>query len=247
MVEDLSRNSEVLPTLGYLLTAYDGGRNTFQYWGDNPIPGVHCPACYSPIDQDAVSTQIDVRGRLEAYSLQGHLVVSERFRDFILKSGYHDVELPCVDARRRLYEVRPTRVLKVDIEKSEPLLSDFCVKCGNFECYVRGRGVFLYNSGRSLKKGIYRTDLLVGCHMGKHFDVIVAPETKEKIIAAKFGRLRFRPLPDLDPEFEWRKSTQVEVAAEMRKKDRAYDRLHRLRVRRGLARPAQVGRRLFKV
>jgi hypothetical protein len=201
--------------------------------------------CYSPVNQDAVSDQIEVRGRLDAYFPHQHLLVSERLRDFLLTLS-HDVDFPCVSAKRRLYEVRPTRVLQVDIEKSEPLLFDFCIRCGNFECYLRGCGVFLYDIASPLKDGIYRTDLLAGCRMAKHFDVIVVPATKQKIGAANFRGLRFRPLPDLDPEFEVRKAAMIEAATQSRKKDRAYERLHRMRNRKGLVSPDRGAKRLFK-
>ncbi len=247
MAEDLSRDPQLLQAVGYLLEAYDGGLNPFRYWGDDPIPGIHCPECYSPIDYEAVSSIVEVRGKNDGYWADGHIIVSERFRDVCRKLGYDDVMFPCVDAKRRLYELRPTRVLKVDTDRSEPLLSGFCMKCGNFDCYIRGRGVFLYDISKPLADGIYRTDLIVGCRMGKHYDVIVAPGTRDKLGAAKLRRITFRPLPDVDLEFEKRKERARSSAAWWRRQQRAFERLRRMRARKGLApEPGQTITKLFR-
>jgi hypothetical protein len=125
-------------------------------------------------------------------------------------------------------------------------LADFCTKCGNFECYVRGRGVFFYDVTRPLKDGIYRTDLIVGCRMGKHFDIVVAPATRQRVATAGFRRIKFQPLPALDPEFDWRKAANLEAAARMRRKDVALERLRRRRVRKGLAHPIRTSKLVFK-
>ena len=234
MAKNLPRDPQVHQTLGYLLEAHDGGRRPFSYWGDDAVPGVHCPACRSPIDYEAVSRTVKVRGRADTYWADGHIIVSERFRDFCRDSRYDDIEFPCVDEKRRLYELRPTRVLQVDIERSEPLLSSFCTKCGNFECYMRGRGIFLYDLTKPLRDGVYRTDLVVGCCLGKSYDIIVAPETRARMAAQGFRNLRFSALPDLDTNFEKRKANSITSRMWWRKKERALSRLNRLRVRKGL-------------
>jgi hypothetical protein len=246
MAGDLSRDPQLLQAVGYFLEPYDGGLNPFRHWGDDPIPGIHCPKCYSPIDHEAVSTSVDVRGNNDAYWADGHVVVSERFRDLFWSLGYDDIAFPCVDAKRRLYELRPTRILQVDIEKSEPLLSGFCVKCGNFDSYIRGRGVFLYDISKPLTDGVYRTDLLVGCRIGKHYDVIVARETRDKLLATKPRRIRFRPLPDFDADFEKRREQGKASATWWRRKERAFERLRRMRARKGLAEAGQATTRLFR-
>ena len=234
MAKNLSRDKKVHQTVGYLLEAYAGGRRPFYYWGDEAVPGVHCPACRSPIDYEAVSRTVKVRGHLDVNWADGHIIVSERFRKFCRDSGYDDIEFPCVDEKRGLYELRPRRVLKVDIERSEPQLSGFCTKCGNFECYMRGRGIFLYDVTKPLRDGVYRTDLVVGCCLGKSYDIVVAPETRARMMAQEFQKLRFRALPNLDPDFEKRKASSIRSGTWWRKQERALERLNRMRARKGL-------------
>lgn len=246
MAKNLPRNPQVHQTLGYLLQSSDGGRRPFSYWGDDAVPGVHCPACRSPIDYEAVSRTVKVRGHADTYWADGHIIVSERFRDFCRVSGYDDIEFPCVDEKRRLYELRPTRVLQVDIERSEPLLSDFCARCGNFECYMRGRGIFLYDLTKPLRDGVYRTDLIAGCCLGKSYDIIVAPETRARMAAQGFRKLRFGALPNFDPDFDRRKARGVESDARWRKKRRALERLNRIRARKGLPQ-GELITKLFRV
>jgi len=246
MAEDISRSEEVHPPLGYLLDAHDGGLNPFNYWGDDPIPGIHCPECCSPLDYDAVGKNVKVRGQNEAFDADGHLIVSERLRDWCLASGYNDVRFPCVNERRRLYELRPTRVLQVDIERSEPLLSDFCIKCGNFDSYLLGRGTFLYDISKPLPDGIYRTDLVFGCRLGKHYLVIVGPVTREKMLAEKLRGLQFRALPAIDPHFERRKAEGIKSDAWWRRKQRAMERLRRMRARKGIVDESQPTTKLFR-
>jgi hypothetical protein len=215
MATDLSRDSEVLQPVGYEFSAYDGGYRPFEYWDQVPIPGTHCPQCYSTLDHDLVPEKVTVRGRSDVYCVWGHLVVTERFREFCLRGGYDDIEFPCVEKRRPLYQLRPTRVLDVDIERSEPQFGDFCTRCGNFESYIFGRGLFLRDVAEPLPDGFYRTDLVFGCRAGKFPTIVVGPETREKIIAERFSRVRFTALPMIDPEFETRKRRGTE--AEMRR------------------------------
>ena len=246
MAKNFSGSKKVHPPLGYLLEANDGGLYPLNYWDDDPIPGIHCPECYSPLDYDALPKNVKIRGQRDAFDADGHLIVSERLRDWCLVSGYGDVQLPCVNERRRLYEIRPTRVLQLDVERSEPLLGDFCIKCGNFESYLFGRGTFFYDITRPLRDGIYRSDLIFGCKMGKHYLIIVAPDTREKMLAAKLRGLRFRALPDIDPDFDQRKAGNIKSSARWRRKERAFERLRRMRARKGIVDESEPITKLFR-
>ena len=246
MAKALSRDLQAHSSIGYVLYAHDGGSNPYEYWGDDPVPGIHCPECYSPIDHTAVSNTFDTRSKRDAIWADGHIIVSARLRDWCLKSGYTDVEYPCVNERRGLYELRPTRVLQVDLERSEPLLASFCMKCGNFDSYLLGRGIFFYDISKPLRDGIYRTDLIYGCRMAKNFWTIVAPETRDKMRAAKLRDLKFWALPMLDPNFERRKADGIKSAAWWRRKQRAAERLRRMRARKGIVSEPQSIMKFFR-
>jgi len=207
MDQNLPRDLEVPATVGYELQAYDGGLESLgSYWAEFPIPGVHCRRCLSTLDFEYVSRSAAVEGVWDVIDIQGRCIVGDRFRQFCLSNGFADVELPCVDAARGYYELRPTRILEVDLSRSEPLLRDFCSVCGNFESYVNGRGLFLTDVTHPLPHGIYRTDLIVGCGIGKHPRIIVAPETAGKMDSLRLSRMELRPVPYIDPNFDRRKA-----------------------------------------
>jgi len=210
MAKDLSRSAQIHETVGFEFAAYDGGLQPFRYWSESPVAGVHCPACHGVIDHEAISSSVSVRGRYDVSYVDGHLVVSERFRDFCIESGYRDVEFPCIDKRRSLFELRPTRIVDVDVERSEPIMLGVCLRCGNFDCYLEGRAMFLRVADEPLDDGFYRTDLIFGCSVGKHPKIVVAPSTREKIVKKGFSRLFFIPIPTIDPEFEKRKEENTD-------------------------------------
>jgi hypothetical protein len=205
MAKDLPRSTQVPEAIGFEFAAYDGGLQPFRYWTDSPIRGVHCPGCHGPIDLEAVSSRVSVRGKSDVFYADGHIIVTERFRDFCIQAGYHDVEFLLIDKRRPLFELRPTRILDIDIECSQPLLRSFCLRCGNFDCYLEGRATILRDTIKPLEDGFYRTDLVFGCSIGKHPKIIVAAATRKKIEAEGFRRLSFTPIPTIDPDFERRR------------------------------------------
>lgn len=206
MAADLPGIREILPRLGYELRAYSGlyAVEAF-YWGLVPQPGIHCPECYSPLDQEFVSRDVRIRMRKDAMDATGHVVVSERFRNFCVRNRYADLAFHDVGKRRKRYELRAKRILRVDVERSHPYLAEFCTRCGNFECYLRGKGLFLENVNEPLPDGFYRTDLIWGCRAGKHPLILVGIETKRKLVAAGLTGLDFRSVPFIDEEFEARK------------------------------------------
>lgn len=221
MATDLSRDSEVLQAVGYEFAAHDGGYDPFEYWESVPMKGIHCPECYSPLDHEMISTRVSVRGRSDVFFADRHVLVTERFREFCLRNGYDDVEFPCVDKRRPLFELRPTRILDVDVERSEPIICEFCMRCGNFQCYLYGRGLYLRDVTKPLPDGFYRTDLIFGCRAGKHPMIIIGPETREKIVAQRFSRLYISALPMIDPEFEKRRQEGMEATLRRERQLRA--------------------------
>lgn len=210
MAKDLSGSAQVSEAIGFEFAAYDGGLEPFRYWSDSPIAGVHCPACHGPVDHEAISSSVSIRGRSDVLYADGHLIVTDRFRAFCVDSGYRDVEFPCIDRPRSLFELRPTRIVDVDVELSEPILGSFCLRCGNFDCYLEGRGMFLRDVTRPLEDGFYRTDLVFGCSIGKHPIIVVAPMTRWKIEAEGFRRLSFIPIPTIDPDFDRRRKGNLD-------------------------------------
>jgi len=127
------------------------------------------------------------------------------FAIFCVQHRYEDLAFYEVGKRRTRYELRAKRVLHVDVERSQPYLTEFCTRCGNFECYLREKGLFLESVDEPLPDGFYRTDLIWGCRAGKHPLIIVGAETKRKLVAAGLTGLDFRSVPFIDEGFEARK------------------------------------------
>jgi len=181
----------VEPTVGFTLNpdAID------FYWSEVPIAGVHCPDCRSPLDYTAVSTSVDIARHRDITSAGLRTVVSESFRDFCVSHGYMDVEFLPVDTKWPMFEIRPTRVLRVDWDASQPRFTRLCPRCGQFECILFGEGLFLKGVDKPLEEGIYRTDLIWGCHSNKSPEIIVAEQTMRKIKRAGFKGVYFWPVP----------------------------------------------------
>lgn len=208
MAKDLSRRPEVLQKIGYEFEPYAGGVNPFAYW-DPPIPGVHCPLCFSQLDYKAVSSHVAVRSVSGVVYAEGHIIADVRFREFCIDEGYDDLEFLPINGGKALFELRPTRILNVDLVRSEPILGEICIRCGNFAMCLLGRGLFLRDVTKPLEDGFYRTDLVYGNRSGKAPIVCVGMETARKITAAGFKRIYFRPFPTIDEDFESRRDENL--------------------------------------
>ncbi len=203
MDKDVPGSDAQNPGLAYLLWPYSGGvRVAGTYWGPLPEAGIHCPECSSVLDHTRVSSHVKMRAKRDIASADGRVIVSARFRNFCEAAGYPDLEFHEVDARRKLFEMRPTRLLYVDIDRSAPIFTGQCWRCGNIDC-LHGRGFFFHDLTKPLDRGFFRSDLLWGCRAGKHPRIVVGEETKRQLSEARFS-VRFDALPDLDPNFERR-------------------------------------------
>lgn len=211
------RSSKVLPTVGYEFVPYSRLQSVAGfYWGQDPESSNQCPECYSVLDCETVSPHVIIKVRKDAVCAGGRSIVSPRFRDFCLEKGYDDIVFHRVEKKRELYEMRPTQILEVDMDRSRPLLTDFCRRCGNFESYLFGVGLFLDNVTQPIKAGFYRTDLIWGCSAGKHPVIIVAETTMREIKAAGLTGITFRAVPYVYHDYETRKA-EMKAAREYSK------------------------------
>jgi hypothetical protein len=180
--------------IAYRLSVGDAG----WYYPDPAPIGTYCPSCGSPRDYLQVSRVAEVkRGRDCLYTYDGHFLVSDRFRRFCLDNGYTDVEFEVATKKGDLYDLRPTRILEVDIARTKPRLDGFCVRCGQFKGIHTAIADHRIHKGvdSPLPDGIYRSDLVWGAG-GKSPTVLVAPVTRDKIKAAGFkGLVYFAIMP----------------------------------------------------
>jgi hypothetical protein len=211
MAKDLSRSREIHEVVGYQLKAYDGGLKAFTYW-EVPQAAIHCPACNGTFDFEAVSKQVRANGPWQIASARGRIIVGNQVRDFCRRHGYRDVMFPILDSRRQLFELRPERLLEVDLERSQPILTDFCTRCGNFQCYLLGQGLFFRGVSEALPSGFYRTNIAFGCGMSKSPLVIVAPKTMRELRGEHLRGLKFKAVPFVDPDYTRRKAQILENA-----------------------------------
>lgn len=183
----------VEPTIGYSLST----SLIDEYWPTVPLAGVHCPVCASVLDYTAVSKSVDLTRGREITGAGARLVVGRRFRDLCRSKAYDDVNFVPLDVDWPAFELRPTRVVSVEWERSKPRLARLCPRCGQFDCILYGDGLFLKGVDKPLSEGIYRTDLMWGCKSGKWPDIIVAAQTMEKIATARIKGAFFWPVPYL--------------------------------------------------
>ena len=183
--------------IGFEITGADAG----WYYADDERPGIACLNCQSVTNHDFVSRAAEVkRGRDFAFTYDGHLLVSDRFRRFCLDSGYGDVVFEAATAKGDYFDLRPTRVLNVDVIRSKCRFTAACTSCGQFVGIHSGVGTIFKDVATPLVDGFYRTDIYWAHAWNKAPEFIVAPETRRKIKAAGFrGLVYFAIMP---PEIE---------------------------------------------
>lgn len=204
MAEDIPRGEEVhTAPVGYELDAYDGGLDPFEYSGDHwPPTAPYCPECDSLLDFEYIAREVRLRGSWDFASADGRIILSERAQKYCRQIGAAEQDFRLLDPKRRLFELWPRQILKVDVKRSEPRFVEFCTRCGNFGGYMFYRGLFFDDVPEPLREGFYRTDLMFGQGMGKCPIFVVAPQTMEKLKVARFRRLKFQPVPYANPRFK---------------------------------------------
>ncbi len=212
MDKDLSGGLEAFQTVGYVIHCYEAG----EYWNSRPIEGVHCPVCFVVHDFEKVSDRFEVRVAHDTIMTRDNftMVVSKRFREFCARNGYDDIEFHLVDQNKELYELRPTRILRVDLEKSQPDFWSICLRCGKFDAVLIGRGVFFKYVDQPLPDGFYRTDFHWGQGCARRPKIIVGPETKQKLKREGFKRIAYEPVPYVVPRGKPAVKTAEDEAAE---------------------------------
>ena len=113
------------------------------------------------------------------------MIVSDRFKQFIEKDRYAEVEFSPFELKG-YYSLDCTNILAFDAGKRETRFINYCDKCGTFDEVIGATPIFLKNITEPLADGFYRTDLEFGTGSSKHPVFIIGNETYKKIKKEKF-------------------------------------------------------------
>ncbi len=178
--------------IGYDLCAVDGDG---YYFEDAPA-SVFCSGCGSCVDDSYVPISLRLRRPVydACYTYDGHLIVSQKFRDFHDRHGCGPSEFRLVNRRRRWYMFRPTRVLEFDAERRGTRFLRYCDVCGQHESVVGANPVFLRNVRGLIGDGFYRTDLEFGSGREKHPLAIMGLATYRLLLKEKLRGVELEPI-----------------------------------------------------
>jgi hypothetical protein len=179
--------------IGYTLNGPD---NKCHMYAD--APGLQlCKKCGYKLDDDYVNPDLSIKPRCYDISstFDNCTIVSQKFKEFCLRSGYTGIIFHELPSDRDFLFMTVSEVLEFDAEKRETRFKNFCKDCGNYEAIIGATPVFLKNITVPLQDGFYRTDLAFGTGSARDPVVIIGVETykkmkKEKFNGPDFGAIR---------------------------------------------------------
>lgn len=178
--------------IAYHLAPYYGVGHFFN--GQEPA-GVLCRECDCVLDDEYVPKRVSIRRPYEvASTYDNRTIVSERFKRFCDNERLKRVQFILVNERRKLYLLRPRKVLQLDISRSNTRFGKICRSCGQHEFVVGIDGIRLRDIRKPIRRGLYRSDLLFASNRGKRPLHVVGIETRDRILEEHFRGVLFEPL-----------------------------------------------------
>lgn len=178
--------------IGYKLSAVDGD----SYYFEDAPESVFCPGCGSCVNDRYVPRSLRV-GR-PVYDVcgtyDGHLIVSQKFKDFHDRHGCGPAKFRRVNRKRLWYMFRPTRVLEYDAERRGTRFETYCDMCGQYESVVGANPVYLRDVRGPIGDGFYCTDLEFGSGREKHPLVIMGLATHRLLLKEKLKGVDLKPI-----------------------------------------------------
>lgn len=182
-----------------------------------------CPKCGIRTDFFATNPDYKVKKRYKpgyapelavtgktglAATYDGQTIASLAFRNWCMEQGYVGLEFREFPRDPYHFHLIANNIVPFDGEISGSTFINYCSECGNYEAV--GGGLDIVKVSTPLPDGFYRTDLLFACGREKHPLLIVGPETKAKLRAAKIEGLDFHPVYASPPDVE-RKGLNIQV------------------------------------
>lgn len=159
----------------------------FEFYENAPAE-VFCPNCadildseYAPRDLTAEAVHFDL-----VSTRDGHIVVSQKFKDFCHRIGIPDLDLARVNDTPLLYDLRPRAIVTYDVDCGPPRFEKKCPVCGRHESVVGPRYSCIKGVDLPITDGIYRTDLEFASGQEKHPIIYVGLATAELMKKERF-------------------------------------------------------------
>lgn len=152
-----------VPPLGFLLSVPDNG--SFMFLEDGTSPP-RCRGCRYVRDHEWIHPRFATRvGRHDVTeTLDGYLIVSERFRTFGASFGLRTRPLP---AMRGYFAAYVDETAAFDSDRRRTRFENRCDVCGEYESIVGATPVFL-RAGAPLPDRFVRSDLQFGTGDERH-------------------------------------------------------------------------------
>lgn len=129
-----------------------------------------------------------------SYTYDGRCIVSVRFKEFCEREGYQGLKFKVFEREPNFFLLIVDNEVKFDSERKGTEFINYCNECGNYESVTGFSPGYLKDVYEELTEGLYRTDLLFGTGNSKHPFIIVAPETKRKMLRESLKGLYFESI-----------------------------------------------------
>ncbi|MFN8314967.1 MAG: hypothetical protein U0T32_00785 [Chitinophagales bacterium] len=156
-----------------------------------------CPQCGYIRDRTFIDRDVEIEKRQYdiSYTLDGFLIVSEKFKQLFSEEEYPSIRYVKLNRYKNLYCLEIIgNILAFDAVKRQTEFINKCSACGNCAEVIGADPVYLKNINEPLAKGFYQTDLWFASFNRKHPLIIVDIETQQKMKAQKYRMLTFNPI-----------------------------------------------------
>lgn len=129
-----------------------------------------------------------------SYTYDGRCIVSLKFKEFCEREGYEGLRFKVFEREPHFFLLVVDNEVKFDSARRGTEFTNHCAECGNYESTIGFSPGLLVGITGELADGLYRTDLIFGSGNSKHPFIVVAPETKEKMLRESLKGIYFESL-----------------------------------------------------
>lgn len=174
--------------LGYCVLGPDNDLHMLGWDAPHPV----CPRCGIAVDKEWVDPGFKLaKTRYDlSYTMDGYVIVSERFRGFAHGRGARFIPLPSSGG---FYSLRVDEVVPFDTKRRRTRFEDRCDECSRFQTVVGATPVFLVND-TPLPDRFVRTDVEFGSGDEWHPLILVGSGLRDDLHAARLSGLEFLPV-----------------------------------------------------
>lgn len=147
-----------MTVLAYEMFSLD--RSPFNFYGGAPTR-IHCRSCGKVVDRDYAPADL---GRLAyrfdaTWSYDGHMLVSQRMRDFISDLCPGSVDFVRINSAPAIYDFRPAEVWRYDLDRFRPGFERRCDSCGLYLVASQPPMLELRDFDEPIEHGIFGVDI----------------------------------------------------------------------------------------